>query len=55
MGFDLDAKRPKRGAEGYYRSGIEFMTVLRSAMVAAGVQDALVYKKFVAKLTTTGW
>lgn len=48
MGFDLAAKRPTHGAESYYRSGIEFMTVLRSAMVAAGVQEALVYKKFVA-------
>jgi hypothetical protein len=48
MGYDLTAKRRKRGAVGYYRSGIEFMTFLRSAMVAAGVQDALVYKKFVS-------
>ena len=48
MGFDLHAKRPKRKPEAYYRSGIEFMTVLRSAMLAAGVQEALVYKKFVS-------
>jgi hypothetical protein len=46
MGYDLDARRPKRGAASYYRSGIEFMTFLRSAMVAAGVPEALVYKKF---------
>ena len=48
VGFDLTAKRPKRGAEGYYRSGIEFMSLLRCAMVAAGVPEALVYRKFVS-------
>jgi hypothetical protein len=48
MGYDLVAKRRKRGTTGYYRAGIEFMTFLRSAMVAAGVPEALVYKKFVS-------
>ena len=46
MGFDLSAKHPKRDVEGYYRSGIEGMILLRCAMVAAGVPEALVYKKF---------
>jgi hypothetical protein len=48
MGYDLVAKRAQRGAVDYYRAGIEFMTFLRSAMLAAGVPEALVYKKFVS-------
>jgi hypothetical protein len=48
MGFDLTAKRPKRGATRYFRAGIEFMRVLRCAMLAAGVPEVLVYKKFVS-------
>ena len=48
MGYDLMAKRPRRGAAGYYRSGIEFMIFLRSAMVAAGVKESIVYKKFIS-------
>ena len=48
MGFDLEAKRPKRAVENYYRSGIDRMIFLRSAMVAAGVPDTLVYKKFIS-------
>lgn len=46
MGVDLAAKRPGRGATGYYRSAIEFMTCLRPAMLAAGAPDALICKKF---------
>ena len=48
MGYDLSAKRPHRGAENYYRAGIEFMGFLRSAMAAAGVPERLIYKKFVS-------
>jgi hypothetical protein len=48
LGFDLIAKRRKRGAADYYASKIQFMVVLRSAMVAAGVEEGLVYKKFIA-------
>ena len=48
MGYDLDAKRPKRGASSYYRSGIELMAFLRSAMVAADVPETLVYRKFIS-------
>jgi hypothetical protein len=48
MGFDLVAKRPHRGAENYYRAGIEFMAFLRSAMMASGLREELVYRKFVS-------
>jgi hypothetical protein len=48
MGFDLVAKGRTRGAGSYYRVGIESMAFLRSAMRAAGVKEALVYKKFVS-------
>lgn len=48
MGFDLVAKTKKRGTAGYYGAGIEFMGFLRAAMLAAGVPEALVYRKFVA-------
>jgi hypothetical protein len=48
MGFDLCAKRAKRGATTYYRAGTEYMGFLRCAMVAAGVPETLVYKKFVS-------
>jgi hypothetical protein len=48
MGYDLTVKHPKPGAMRYYRAGIEFMTFLRLAMIAAGVPQALVFKKFVS-------
>lgn len=46
MGYDLVAKERKHGAAGYYSANIRYMPFLRSAMVAAGVPEALVYKKF---------
>lgn len=48
MGYDLVAKAPGRGAVDYYRAGIENMAFLRAAMLAAGVHEGLVYKKFVS-------
>lgn len=48
MGFDLVARREAPGADDYYRAGIEFMGFLRVAMTAAGVDEALVYRKFVS-------
>jgi hypothetical protein len=48
MGFDLIAKRPKRGAPGYYRAGIPFMGLLRAAMRAAGVDENVIYRTFVS-------
>jgi hypothetical protein len=48
MGYDLVAKGRKRGTAGYYRAGIEFMALMRSAMRAADVPEALVCRKFVS-------
>jgi hypothetical protein len=48
MGFDLVAKKPERGHEGYFRANIFSMIFLRSAMLAAGVKEELIYKKFSA-------
>ncbi len=48
MGYDLVAKEEERGAVSDYRVGTESMVILRSAMRAAGVPEALVYKKFVS-------
>jgi len=46
MGFDLVAKRPAEGAEGYYGANVFWMAALRCAMTAAGVRQDLVYGKF---------
>jgi hypothetical protein len=48
MGFDLTAKSSERGNEGYFRANIFSMIFLRSAMLAAGVKEELIYKKFSA-------
>ena len=48
MGFDLVAKRRDLGKEGYFRAPIFSMMFLRSAMLAAGVREELVCKKFIA-------
>ena len=53
MGFDLVARRPKSGGGGgCFSVNFMVMTVLRSAMLAAGVKNELVYKKFLAN---DGW
>ena len=48
MGFDLVAKRRDLGNGGYMRASIFSMILLRSAMLAAGVKEELIYKKFLA-------
>ena len=48
MGFDLVARRRDLGNEGYMRASIFSMILLRSAMLAAGVKEGLIYKKFLA-------
>jgi hypothetical protein len=48
MGYDLVARRRTRGPAGCYECNIRFMIVLRSAMVAAAVPEALVYRKFIS-------
>jgi hypothetical protein len=48
MGFYLAAKRRDLGDEGHMRASIFSMILLRSAMLAAGVQEGLIYKKFLA-------
>ena len=48
MGFDLHAKGRNLGEKGYYRASIYHMIFLRSAMLAAGVNENLVCKKFVS-------
>jgi hypothetical protein len=46
MGFDLVAKRRDLGHEGYFRANVFSMMFLRSAMLAAGVKEELIYRKF---------
>ncbi|MGA2260033.1 MAG: hypothetical protein ABSH28_01210 [Acidobacteriota bacterium] len=48
MGFDLVAKRRELGGEGYLHTNVLSMIFLRSAMLAAGVKEELIYKKFLA-------
>lgn len=48
MGFDLVAKRRDLGDQGYFGANIFSMIFLRSAMLAAGVKEELIYKKFLA-------
>jgi len=48
MGFYLVAKRRDLGDEGYMRASIFSMIFLRCAMLAAGVREELIYKKFLA-------
>ena len=48
MGFDLVARRRDLGDKGYFRANIFSMIFLRSAMLAAGVKEKLIYKKFLA-------
>lgn len=47
MGYDLTAKDRSLGDAGYYRATADHMILLRAAMVAAGVKEDLVYRKFV--------
>ena len=46
MGFDPVAKDRDLGEKGYFRANVYQMTLLRTAMVMAGVKENLVYKKF---------
>ncbi len=46
MGFDLVSKKPELGDAGYMRADIIRMIFFRSAMLAAGVPENLVYQKF---------
>lgn len=48
MGFDLNSRRKNLGEKSYYRASVYQMILLRSAMIAAGVDSKLVYEKFVA-------
>jgi hypothetical protein len=48
MGFYLAAKRRDLGNEGHMQASIFSMIFLRSAMLAAGVKEELIYKKFLA-------
>jgi len=47
MGFDLYATDKAAGKSGYFRAGMREMILLRSAMIAAGVDRKLVYGKFI--------
>jgi hypothetical protein len=47
MGYDLTAKDRSLGDLGYFRATGDHMILLRTAMVAAGVKEDLVYRKFV--------
>jgi hypothetical protein len=46
MGFDLTAKNERLGEKGYFRASIYQMILLRTSMLAGGVDDNLVYGKF---------
>ncbi len=46
MGFELVAKRPAHPDARYFHVNIFQMIFLRSAMLAAGVSENLVNKKF---------
>ncbi len=46
MGFDLVAKRPSHPGASYLRVDIFQMIFLRSTMLAAGVSEILVNRKF---------
>jgi hypothetical protein len=48
MGFDLTAKNPRLGDDGYFRASVYQMILLRSSMLAAGVKEILIYRKFAA-------
>ncbi len=52
MGFDLISKNRSLADAGYMRANVYQMVFLRSAMLAAGVKESLVYKKF---LGNDGW
>ncbi len=52
MGFDLLSKNRRLGGAGYMRANVYQMVFLRSAMLAAGVKESLVYKKFIRN---DGW
>ena len=47
MGFDLTAKNNRVGEKGYFRANVYQMILLRTSMLAAGVDENLVYGKFV--------
>ena len=47
MGFDLVAKNKGRGDKGYFHASAYQMILLRASMIAAGVDEKLVYGKFV--------
>ena len=46
MGFDLVAKKPAHPGASYFRVDIFQMIFLRSTMLAAGVRESLVNRKF---------
>lgn len=48
MGFDLSARNTRLGDKGYLRTNVFQMILLRSSMLAAGVKETLVYRKFAA-------
>jgi len=48
MGFDLSAKNRGLGGKGYFRADVYQMILLRASMIAAGVNETVVYKKFVS-------
>ncbi len=52
MGFDLVSKNRRLGDAGYMRANVYQMVFLRSTMLAAGVKESLVYKKFMGN---DGW
>lgn len=46
MGFDLNAQNRNLRDRGYLRADVYQIMMLRSAMVAAGVSETLIYTKF---------
>jgi hypothetical protein len=47
MGFDLIAKNKRPGGKGYLRASVYEMILLRASMLAASIDEKLVYGKFV--------
>ena len=47
MGFDLSARNRRLGRKGYFRASVYQMMLLRRSMTCAGVDQRLVYHKFV--------
>ncbi|MGH9737401.1 MAG: hypothetical protein ACRD4X_02300 [Candidatus Acidiferrales bacterium] len=48
MGFDLTAKNKRLGEKGYLRANVYQMILFRASMLAAGVDEDLVYGRFVS-------